>query len=86
MANTKTPNDALTGRNNGAQGIQLCKTEHMFFASDDRIKGVRKMTMAVTTEQRKVALYLLLPYQRSEFKGIFRAMGGSFFSILHTNL
>lgn len=76
MANADTPADALTARNNGAQGIGLCRTEHMFFASDERIKAVRKMIMAVTPEQRKVALDLLLPYQRSDFEGIFRAMDG----------
>ncbi|GMN46536.1 hypothetical protein TIFTF001_015709 [Ficus carica] len=76
MANADTPADALTARNNGAQGIGLCRTEHMFFASDERIKAVRKMIMAVTTEQRKAALNLLLPYQRSDFEGIFRAMDG----------
>ncbi|CAK7332929.1 unnamed protein product [Dovyalis caffra] len=76
MANADTPEDALTARNNGAQGIGLCRTEHMFFASDERIKAVRKMIMAVTTDQRKAALDLLLPYQRSDFEGIFRAMDG----------
>lgn len=48
-----------------------------FFASDERIKTVRKMIMAVTTEQRKAALNSLLPYQRSDFEGIFRAMDGT---------
>ncbi|KAF4393811.1 hypothetical protein G4B88_007797 [Cannabis sativa] len=76
MANADTPEDALAARNNGAEGIGLCRTEHMFFASDERIKAVRKMIMAVTTEQRKAALNLLLPYQRSDFEGIFRAMDG----------
>ncbi|KAF8387965.1 hypothetical protein HHK36_026631 [Tetracentron sinense] len=76
MANADTPEDALTARNNGAQGIGLCRTEHMFFASDERIKAVRHMIMAVTPEQRKAALDLLLPYQRSDFEGIFRAMDG----------
>ncbi|KAJ4968952.1 hypothetical protein NE237_015653 [Protea cynaroides] len=76
MANADTPEDALTARNNGAQGIGLCRTEHMFFASDERIKAVRQMIMAVTKEQRKKALDLLLPYQRSDFEGIFRAMDG----------
>lgn len=47
-----------------------------FFASDERIKAVRKMIMAVTPEQRKAALDLLLPYQRADFEGIFRAMDG----------
>eukprot|EP00262_Sarcandra_glabra_P005606 TRINITY_DN17337_c0_g1_i1.p1 TRINITY_DN17337_c0_g1~~TRINITY_DN17337_c0_g1_i1.p1 ORF type:complete len:964 (+),score=218.38 TRINITY_DN17337_c0_g1_i1:131-3022(+) len=76
MANADTPDDALTARNNGAQGIGLCRTEHMFFASDERIKAVRQMIMALTLEQRKAALDLLLPYQRSDFEGIFRAMDG----------
>ncbi|XP_038722304.1 pyruvate, phosphate dikinase, chloroplastic [Tripterygium wilfordii] len=76
MANADTPEDALTARNNGAQGIGLCRTEHMFFASDERIKAVRKMIMAVTPEQRQTSLDLLLPYQRSDFEGIFRAMDG----------
>ncbi|XP_078441149.1 pyruvate orthophosphate dikinase [Wolffia australiana] len=76
MANADTPDDALVARNNGAEGIGLCRTEHMFFASDERIKAVRQMIMAVTVEQRKAALDLLLPYQRSDFEGIFRAMDG----------
>lgn len=57
-----------------------------FFASDDRIKSVRKMIMAVTLEQRKAALDLLLPYQRSDFEGIFRAMDGIFFTTVDVNL
>ncbi|KAG5554878.1 hypothetical protein RHGRI_012443 [Rhododendron griersonianum] len=76
MANADTPEDALTARKNGAEGIGLCRTEHMFFASDERIKAVRKMIMAITLEQRKAALDLLLPYQRIDFEGIFRAMDG----------
>ncbi|KAK9137096.1 hypothetical protein Sjap_007690 [Stephania japonica] len=76
MANADTPADAQTARNNGAEGIGLCRTEHMFFASDERIKAVRQMIMAATLEQRKAALDLLLPYQRSDFEGIFRAMDG----------
>lgn len=76
MANADTPEDALTARKNGAQGIGLCRTEHMFFASDERIKAVRKMIMAITVEQRQAALDLLLPYQKSDFEGIFRAMDG----------
>lgn len=76
MANADTPADALAARNNGAEGIGLCRTEHMFFASDERIKAVRQMIMAVTPEQRRKALELLLPYQRSDFEGIFRAMDG----------
>ncbi|KAK4477972.1 hypothetical protein RD792_017237 [Penstemon davidsonii] len=76
MANADTPEDALKARSNGAQGIGLCRTEHMFFASDERIKAVRKMIMAATLEQRKEALDLLLPYQRADFEGIFHAMDG----------
>ncbi|XP_019437317.1 PREDICTED: pyruvate, phosphate dikinase 2 isoform X2 [Lupinus angustifolius] len=76
LANADTPEDALTARKNGAEGIGLCRTEHMFFASDERIKAVRMMIMAATLEQRKAALDLLLPYQRSDFEGIFRAMDG----------
>ncbi|XP_052114312.1 pyruvate, phosphate dikinase, chloroplastic [Arachis duranensis] len=76
MANVDTPADALTARQNGAQGIGLCRTEHMFFASDERIKAVRLMIVAITPEQRKAAIDLLLPYQRSDFEGIFRAMDG----------
>ncbi|CAK9194201.1 unnamed protein product [Sphagnum troendelagicum] len=76
MANADTPEDALAARNNGAEGIGLCRTEHMFFASDQRIKAVRQMIMATTTAQRQVALDKLLPYQRSDFEGIFRVMDG----------
>ncbi|EOY06327.1 Pyruvate orthophosphate dikinase isoform 5 [Theobroma cacao] len=70
MANVDTPEDALTARKNGAQGIGLCRTEHM------RIKAVRMMIMAVTPKQREAELELLLPYQRSDFEGIFKAMDG----------
>lgn len=76
MANADTPADALAARNNGAQGIGLCRTEHMFFASDERIKSVRQMIMAGTVEHRQKALDKLLPYQRLDFEGIFRAMDG----------
>ncbi|PSS01466.1 Pyruvate, phosphate dikinase [Actinidia chinensis var. chinensis] len=76
MANADTPEDALTARNNGAEGIGLCRTEHMFFASYERIKAMRKMILAVTSEQKKAALDLLLPFQRSDFEGIFCAMNG----------
>ncbi|EOY06323.1 Pyruvate orthophosphate dikinase isoform 1 [Theobroma cacao] len=76
MANVDTPEDALTARKNGAQGIGLCRTEHMFFASEERIKAVRMMIMAVTPKQREAELELLLPYQRSDFEGIFKAMDG----------
>ncbi|KAI4963974.1 hypothetical protein ZWY2020_008537 [Hordeum vulgare] len=76
MANADTPEDALAARKNGAEGIGLCRTEHMFFASDERIKAVRQMIMAPTVELRQKALDRLLPYQRSDFEGIFRAMDG----------
>jgi pyruvate,orthophosphate dikinase len=76
MANADTPEDALAARNNGAEGIGLCRTEHMFFASDERIKAVRQMIMSGTVEYRQKALDRLLPYQRSDFEGIFRAMDG----------
>ncbi|KAK3150094.1 hypothetical protein QOZ80_3AG0227940 [Eleusine coracana subsp. coracana] len=76
MVNADTPADALTGRNNGAEGIGLCRTEHMFFSSDARIKAMRQMIMADTVEQRQKALDLLLPYQRTDFEGILRAMDG----------
>ncbi|AQK93875.1 pyruvate orthophosphate dikinase2 [Zea mays] len=76
LANADTPEDALAARNNGAEGIGLCRTEHMFFASDERIKAVRQMIMAPTVELRQQALDRLLPYQRSDFEGIFRAMDG----------
>ncbi|CAM0955573.1 unnamed protein product [Alopecurus aequalis] len=76
MANADTPGDALAARKNGAEGIGLCRTEHMFFASDERLKAVRQMIMAPTIELRQKALDCLLPYQRSDFEGIFRAMDG----------
>ncbi|GJX08855.1 retrovirus-related pol polyprotein from transposon TNT 1-94 [Tanacetum coccineum] len=53
MAHADTPDDVLTAKNNGAQGIGLCRTEHRFFSSDERVKAVRKMIMVVTIEQRK---------------------------------
>ncbi|XP_031387255.1 pyruvate, phosphate dikinase, chloroplastic-like isoform X1 [Punica granatum] len=76
MANVDTPEDAAMARKNGARGIGLCRTEHMFFTSEERIKTMRKMILAVTPEQRKANLNALLPFQRSDFEGIFRAMDG----------
>ena len=67
-----------------SQLILLCRC-FQFFASDERIKAVRKMIMAATPQQRKAALDLLLPYQRSDFEGIFRAMDGKF-SVLMNNI
>jgi len=76
MVNADTPADAIAGRKNGAEGIGLCRTEHMFFSSDERIRAMRQMIMADTAEQRQEALDLLLPYQKTDFEGIFRAMDG----------
>jgi pyruvate,orthophosphate dikinase len=74
-ANADSPNDAKTSFKFGAEGIGLCRTEHMFFEAD-RIDAVREMILATTEEGRKVALTKILPYQRDDFIGIFRAMQG----------
>ncbi len=73
--NADTPNDAKVARDFGAQGIGLCRTEHMFFA-EERIPIVRKMIMADKVETRKAAANELLPMQRSDFYGILKAMQG----------
>ncbi len=73
--NADTPRDARQARHFGAQGIGLCRTEHMFFEGD-RIKAVREMILASDIEGRKHALAKLLPMQRSDFEGIFEAMDG----------
>lgn len=73
--NADTPNDATVARNFGAEGIGLCRTEHMFFGPD-RIKAVREMILSETLEGRKKALAKLLPFQKVDFIGIFRAMAG----------
>ncbi len=73
--NADTPNDAAVARNFGAQGIGLCRTEHMFFGPD-RIKAVREMILSDTVEGRKKALAKLLPFQKVDFIGIFKAMAG----------
>lgn len=73
--NADTPHDAATAVKFGAEGIGLTRTEHMFFNAD-RIPAVREMIVATTTEQRKKALAKLLPMQRGDFEGIFRAMKG----------
>ncbi len=73
--NADTPRDARQARHFGAQGIGLCRTEHMFFEGD-RIKAVREMILASDVEGRKHALAKLLPMQRSDFEGIFEAMDG----------
>ena len=73
--NADTPRDARQARNFGAQGIGLCRTEHMFFEGD-RIKAVREMILASDEEGRRAALAKLLPMQRGDFEGIFEAMDG----------
>jgi len=71
--NADTPHDAEVARNFGAEGIGLCRTEHMFFEGD-RIKAVREMILADDEAGRRKALAKLLPYQRDDFYGIFKAM------------
>ncbi len=73
--NADTPRDARQARKFGAQGIGLCRTEHMFFEGD-RIKAVREMILASDLEGRRNALAKLLPMQRGDFEGIFEAMDG----------
>ena len=71
--NADTPKDAIQARKFGAEGIGLCRTEHMFF-EEDRIFNFRRMIAAETIEQREEALEKILPYQRSDFEGLFKAM------------
>ncbi len=73
--NADTPHDARVAREFGAEGIGLCRTEHMFF-EETRIASVREMILAETLEDRERALAKLLPEQRKDFLGIFRAMDG----------
>jgi len=74
-ANADYPADARRARSYGAIGIGLCRTEHMFF-EQERLPIVQRMILADTSEQRKAALDELLPYQRSDFEGLFEAMDG----------
>jgi pyruvate,orthophosphate dikinase len=74
-ANADTPRDARVARDFGAQGIGLCRTEHMFFA-EDRIPLMREMILARTREDREAALLRLLPLQKEDFKGLYREMKG----------
>lgn len=74
-ANADTPHDAAVAFGFGAQGIGLCRTEHMFFEGD-RIKTVREMILANDEQGRRTALTKLLPMQRSDFEGLFEAMNG----------
>ena len=73
--NADTPHDAEVARKFGAVGIGLCHTEHMFF-DNEKIIAMREMILAEDVEGRKKALAKLLPYQKEDFKGIFRAMDG----------
>ncbi len=74
-ANADYPKDARQARNFGAEGIGLCRTEHMFF-EPDRLPIVHQMILAETLEERQAALDKLLPIQKEDFKGIFRVMEG----------
>jgi pyruvate,orthophosphate dikinase len=74
-ANADIPRDAIKARSFGAEGIGLCRTEHMFFETD-RIAHMRTMIMAYTEKERRIALRKLLPVQREDFAGVFRAMDG----------
>jgi len=74
-ANADIPRDAKTAIAFGAEGIGLCRTEHMFFA-EDRLPHMRAMIMAGTEKERRAALKKLLPMQRSDFAGLFKAMKG----------
>jgi len=73
--NADSPADALKAREFGAEGIGLCRTEHMFFG-DDRIAAVREMILSTTVEGREKALAKIEPFQRNDFVGIFEAMDG----------
>ena len=75
--NADTPHDAKVAREFGAEGIGLCRTEHMFFGPEkERIKYMQEMILADNTEDREAALAKLLPYQKADFIGIFEAMEG----------
>jgi pyruvate,orthophosphate dikinase len=74
-ANADIPRDAVAARSFGAEGIGLCRTEHMFFA-EDRIGHMRAMILARTEDARKAEIAKLLPMQRSDFEGVFKAMDG----------
>ena len=73
--NADTPEDSKRAREFGAEGIGLCRTEHMFFG-EERIKAIRKMIVSNSLEERKEALAKLLPYQKKDFTEIFRVMKG----------
>ena len=73
--NADTPTDAANAVRLGAEGIGLCRTEHMFF-NPDRIPKIRKMILSDTTEEREAALNELIPFQKGDFKGLYKAMEG----------
>ena len=74
LTNADNPTDAQNAVDMGAEGIGLCRTEHMFFA-EDRIKAVREMICARTVEEREAALAKVEPYQQSDFEAMYRIMG-----------
>ncbi len=74
FANADNPHDAQQGSDFGAEGIGLCRTEHMFFA-EDRIKAMREMIVADNTADREKALEKILPYQQGDFEGLYEVMG-----------
>ena len=74
MANADNPDDAQNAMDMGAEGIGLCRTEHMFFAAD-RIKAVREMIIARTVEDRQKALAKVLPFQQQDFEEMYRIVG-----------
>lgn len=74
--NADTPYDATAARDRGAEGIGLCRTEHMFFDTEERILAIRRMIIADNPEDRKRALKDLLPIQTKDFEKIFKAMDG----------
>src|SRR5213595_1388122 len=74
-ANADTPDDSAKAREFGAEGIGLCRTEHMFMAHD-RLPVVQEMILAEDEDGRRAALDRLLPFQQSDFEGIFEAMAG----------
>src|SRR6202451_4014727 len=74
-ANADIPRDAVQARTFGAEGIGLCRTEHMFFG-ENKIQTMRAMILAVNEKDRRIALKKLLPLQRKDFEGVFKAMDG----------
>ena len=73
--NADTPRDTKQAVEFGAEGIGLCRTEHMFFEAD-RVKAMREMILSDTQEERKTALDKILPFQQKDFEGMFKALEG----------